>query len=169
MAAAVLGMATVAIVGPIMTARQQTDAVAGINAALALARQLMEEVASKPYADPDDGNILLGPEAGETSRELFDNVDDYHGYADATRTLRSVRGETVETASKAVTDPAAPAMAFARSVKVEYRAGPTGPTVAVGDFAMVTVSVKPVDEKGVAVAGGGVELSGLVTRVSLRK
>ena len=78
-----------------------------------------------------------------------------------------VAGLTTALAARTVA--AAPAMAFARSVKVEYRAGPTGPTVAVGDFAMVTVSVKPVDEKGVAVAGGGVELSGLVTRVSLRK
>lgn len=165
MAAAVLGMATVAIVGPIVTARQQTEAVAGVGAALALARQLMEEVAAKPYADPDDGNILLGPDAGETSRDLFDNVDDYHGYSDATKSLRSVDGDTVET----VNATRAPAVAFARRVTVEYRAGPTGPSVAVGDFALITVSVKPVDEKGAAVAGEGVELSGLVTRVSLRK
>ena len=153
LASAVLGVATVAVVGPIMAARQQTEAVAGASEGLALARQLLEEIAAKPYADPDDGNIIRGPDAMESGRDLFDNVDDYHGYADATTAMRMLSGPVVATADGSK---------YARHVTVEYRAGPGGPAVAVGDFALVTVSVKP--EKGQEV-----ELSGLVTRVSLRK
>ena len=154
LASAVLGVATVAVVGPIMAARQQTEAVAGASEGLALARQLLEEIAAKPYADPDDGNIIRGPDAMESGRDLFDNVDDYHGYADATTAMRMLSGPVVATA--------ADGSKYSRHVTVEYRAGPGGPAVAVGDFALVTVSVKPEN-------GQDVELSGLVTRVSLRK
>lgn len=160
LAAAVLGVATVAVVGPIMAARQQTEAVAGVSDAIALARQMLEEIAAKPYADPDDGNIILGPDPLENSRSLFDNVDDYHGYTDTTSSIRTVQGESLTTTEAA--------QAYDRAVTVEYRAGPAGPAVAVGDFAMVRVSVRRANESDVG-AGNAVELSGLVTRVSLRK
>jgi type II secretory pathway pseudopilin PulG len=161
MAAAVLGIATVAVVGPIMTTRQQREAVAGVSEALGLARQLLEEIAAKPYADPDDGNILLGPDPMESSREWFDNVDDYHGYADTTSSLRTLSG----TSLSGTADGSAH---YARRVTVEYRAGPDGPAVAAGDFALVRVWVGPENGKDEGVRGG-VELSGLMTRVSLRK
>ena len=194
LAAAVLGVATVAVVGPIMAARQQSASIAGDAAALALARQLMEEIAAKPYADPDDGNIILGPEATEPSRAYFDNVDDYHGYTDSTQTLRTVDGQNAALAMEATVNattvtteppteelpspsptpaPQQRKLEFARRVSVEYRAGPQGPKVAAGDFAVVTVRVTHVKDPSDNVSANGndegVELSGLVTRVSLRK
>lgn len=46
-----------------------------------LAHELMAEVLSMPYKDPDGNSSGLGTDAGEsgTSRADFDDVDDYHG------------------------------------------------------------------------------------------
>ncbi len=44
--------------------------------AVALAESYLEEILLKPYSDPDGVD-------GEGSRDLFDDVDDYHGLSDA--------------------------------------------------------------------------------------
>jgi MSHA pilin protein MshD len=56
-----------------------------------LAGGLMEEILSKPYSDPG-GASALGPEAGETTRTLFDNADDYHSYSEAAGSLATADG-----------------------------------------------------------------------------
>src|SRR6266498_3277676 len=70
--------------------------------ALAIASSLLEEIQLRgfTYCDPDDANVYtassatvgangcastvegppFGPEAGETSRALFDNVNDYNNF-----------------------------------------------------------------------------------------
>jgi MSHA pilin protein MshD len=69
---------------------------------LAIANSLLEEIELRgfTYCDPDDANVYtatsatvggvggcatiaesaMGPDAGETTRALFDNVNDYHGF-----------------------------------------------------------------------------------------
>ena len=64
---------------------------------LAIATSLLEEIELRgfTYCDPDDANVysansvggcttaeapIFGPDAGETTRALFDNVNDYHGF-----------------------------------------------------------------------------------------
>jgi MSHA pilin protein MshD len=65
---------------------------------LAIATSLLEEIELRgfTYCDPDDANVYsassaagcasiaesptLGPDAGETTRSKFDNVNDYHGF-----------------------------------------------------------------------------------------
>src|SRR5258708_11416226 len=68
---------------------------------LAIASSLLEEIELRgfTYCDPDDANVYtatsatvgaggcatiaesaMGPDAGETTRALFDNVNDYHGF-----------------------------------------------------------------------------------------
>src|SRR5438445_4903742 len=68
---------------------------------LAIATSLLEEIELRgfTYCDPDDANVYtatsatvgpgacasiaenaMGPDAGETARALFDNVNDYHGF-----------------------------------------------------------------------------------------
>ena len=68
---------------------------------LAIATSLLEEIELRgfTYCDPDDANVytatsatvgaggcatiaevLMAPDAGETTRALFDNVNDYHGF-----------------------------------------------------------------------------------------
>ena len=45
-----------------------------------LAQQLIAEVLAKDYEDLD-GAPVFGPEADETSRALYDDLDDYHGWS----------------------------------------------------------------------------------------
>ncbi len=55
--------------------------------AMALARQLMSEIAQQAYVDPGSTPVF-GPEAGE-SRPTFDDVDDYNGLYDSPPKSRS--------------------------------------------------------------------------------
>ena len=152
-ACSVLAVAAVAIVAPILASRQQAAAADANGVAVALARQLLEEIAAKSFADPTDGNTVLGPGGTETSRSLFDNPDDYHGYSDSTPGLAMVGGTSVSLPGS---------MQYTRTVTVEYRSGPSGPVVTSGDFALVTVTVTP--SKGAAV-----QLSQLLTRAPLKR
>lgn len=56
----------------------------------------MEEILSKPFDDPQ-GASVPGPEAGETRRSRFDNVDDYHGYAEAPGHIADANGAVINT------------------------------------------------------------------------
>jgi MSHA pilin protein MshD len=47
-----------------------------------LARQLMGEILQCYYADPN-GGTTLGPDSGETTRSLYDDVDDYNGWSES--------------------------------------------------------------------------------------
>jgi MSHA pilin protein MshD len=82
--------------------------------ALAIATTLLEEVQLQPftYCDPDDSNVYtatgspgggcttdeaIGPEAGGENRygaPRFDNVNDYHGFAMAAGTIRTIDDAT---------------------------------------------------------------------------
>jgi MSHA pilin protein MshD len=78
---------------------------------LAIATSLLEEIELRgfTYCDPDDANvytatstggcattaeIAMGPEAGETTRALFDNVNDYHGFQMLSG-IQDIMGNTV--------------------------------------------------------------------------
>ena len=50
------------------------------RAAALLAQQLMTEVLAGAYEDPD-GTPVFGPEADETARALYDDLDDFHGWS----------------------------------------------------------------------------------------
>lgn len=59
---------------------------------LALAEAIADEIIRLPYADPDDGSTVVGPDAGESNRQTFDNVDDYDGYREAIGTVANLVG-----------------------------------------------------------------------------
>lgn len=47
------------------------------------AEELMEEIRSKDFVDPEDrNNPNLGPNSGEGNRSEYDDVDDFNGYLD---------------------------------------------------------------------------------------
>jgi MSHA pilin protein MshD len=150
-AASVLAIAVVGIFAPLSATHQQTAAAQERGAGAALAEQLLEEIAAKPYADPSDGSTALGPEAGETTRGLFDNVDDYHGYSDTTSGLTMLDGSAVSRADGLV---------FARDVTVTYRSTRGGSPTSSGDFALVTVGVTTPH-------GERISISRMVTRYPL--
>lgn len=48
-----------------------------------LGRGLIAEIMTKNFTDPVPGCFTLGPEAGETNRSTFNDVDDYKDYYEA--------------------------------------------------------------------------------------
>jgi len=132
MASAILAVAVVGIVIPLSASHQQSRASDRSAAGAALARQLLDEIVSRPFEDPTDFSRTLGPEADETSRKDFDNVDDYHGYTDQTLSAKLLDGSAL---------PWSGGETYQRAVSVEYRQTPAGSAVSSGDFAMVTARV----------------------------
>jgi|SRR5688572_21247901 len=65
----------------------------GDRAAVAarLGRDLLEEVTSRAYREPVSAPAF-GPEFGETSRALYDDVDDYHNLSEARGAVANVEG-----------------------------------------------------------------------------
>lgn len=130
----VLAVSVTAVAGVLSAARSQGAATGDLTSTQDLARELMEEISAKAFADPD-GPSLAGPESGENGRDVFDNVDDYHGYAD---TLE--RQEGIGTKK------------YKRSVTVTHRATRDGVDAATGDFAVVQVTVTGPDNRKVTLS-----------------
>lgn len=130
MASVVVAIALIGVSGMLASSSDQSQVTKEISNAILLAQQLMEEIAGKPLLETD-GSHSLGPEASETSRILFDNVDDYHNYSDYSSAVKDSNGNWF-----ALGD----GQQYARKVTVEYRSTPTTAN-ANGDFALVTVTV----------------------------
>jgi hypothetical protein len=90
LALAVLSVALLAVISTATVGQQHLMAADHAMAASRLARDLLEEISSRSYQDPDQTPVF-GPETGETARATFDDCDDYHGYTEA-------RGEAVNAA-----------------------------------------------------------------------
>lgn len=67
-------VASVRTVGSVLRQRART---AADHRATLVARQLIEEILAQDYKEPTE-TATFGPEASETSRGLYDDVDDYH-------------------------------------------------------------------------------------------
>ena len=78
-ASAVLAFAVVAICQAVVAGQMQTYEALHQLRGMALAEAMVEEIQALPYADPE-GAADAGPDAGETSRDLFDNADDFEGF-----------------------------------------------------------------------------------------
>src|SRR5688572_12916500 len=108
-AAFVVAVATVGVASMLAASSQQSAVMQDSTVSQALARQLMEEIASRPVNDAN-GNISLGYEVGETGRSLFNTIDDYDGYTDTTDSITMLDGTSVNLGNGKV---------YARSVDVE--------------------------------------------------
>lgn len=70
---------TIELIGPTV----RSSVLAGDRQlAVAVADELLDEIATMPFGEPDGDTGVLGTDAGETStaRAQFDDVDDYNGY-----------------------------------------------------------------------------------------
>ena len=65
---------------PFMTGLKSYSTPEYVSTATFLGEELMEEIKSKSFEDPNDPPVF-GPEAGET-RATYDDVDDYNGLAE---------------------------------------------------------------------------------------
>ena len=82
LASAVLAFAVAALSQAMMVAQGQVHGAVDETRAVSLLEATMAEVMRLPYADPEDGTAYhAGPEAGETLRTGYDNLDDYHGWS----------------------------------------------------------------------------------------
>ncbi len=99
MASTLLAMGASAVLLPFNIGAQSETEDARRTLAMHLSRELMEEIISKPFDDPEGGGAL-GPDSGETSRLYFDNIDDYDGYKDgygeAISEIVGVRKQTID-------------------------------------------------------------------------
>ena len=98
----ILSFAVLAVSYAAAAGQQQADYADDAARAVRLARDLAEEILSKPYADPG-GAAGFGPEAGETARAQFDDVDDYHNHAEAPGQLKDFTSAAHDSADQVFT------------------------------------------------------------------
>jgi MSHA pilin protein MshD len=90
-ATAVLAFVVAALSQAIVVGQMQTYDAMHSGRAVALAEAMMEEVLVLPYDDPG-GGVTIGPDDGETTRQDFDDIDDYHGFSEAADALADAEG-----------------------------------------------------------------------------
>ena len=133
-AAVVLAIAVVGVATTITASHQQTVATQSDSQAVALARQLMEEIASRPLLASGADATPGWPD--DTNRAHYDSVNDYSGYTDGTP-LPTLEGTTrADIAS----------VPFTRKVTIQSPVMIFGTTPPAGD--MVIVEVKARDASG---------------------
>jgi MSHA pilin protein MshD len=86
-AVVVLAFSVAALTQAVVSGQSHTYEAMHASRAITLAEAMIDEILSKPYDDPED-EITVGPDTGETSRDLFDNADDYDGYNEAAGAVR---------------------------------------------------------------------------------
>ena len=90
LATVLLGIAAAGVMLP-FTAGAAAQAQGGVRTLGAkLASDLMEQIVSKPFHDPDGSSYYynLGADDGEATVADFDNIDDFHGYSEAVGQVR---------------------------------------------------------------------------------
>jgi prepilin-type N-terminal cleavage/methylation domain-containing protein len=145
-ASVVLAIAVVGIAGAIGASFKQTSALDNDSAAIAAARALLEEAASKPFAASTASSKAA---AGNLDRSTYTNVADYHGYHD-TSPFSTLGGGTVDLGT-----------GYSRTVTYTVPAGVTvgATTTSLNDFGRVTVTVS-------SPSGRDVTLSRLISKVT---
>jgi len=91
LAAVLLALAVMAISMSLAAGHMQSHHAAQTGRAMRLAEELMEIILALPYYDPQ-GVSLEGPEAGESGRKGFDNIDDFHGYVEPAGAVTDMAG-----------------------------------------------------------------------------
>jgi MSHA pilin protein MshD len=133
LATVILALTVLAIAQAVGTGIKQTNAALYEEHAVALLEAMMEEVLSRPYNDPQ-GTQTPGPESGETSRALYDNLDDYHGLVEQPGQVADASGTLYPAAYQG----------FRRSVTCTYGSVNAG----LGALPGLTITVTVTDTRG---------------------
>ena len=132
----ILSVALLAVGYTAIAGQQQQRHADEYSRAARLAEDLMEEILSLSYTDPD-ATPAFGPETGEGTRKNVDDVDDFHGFNEPAGNLRDATDAKYGSAEQA----------FSRSVTV------TAGGQAIADLGRtiggVTVTVQVRDARGV--------------------
>jgi Tfp pilus assembly protein PilV len=152
LAGVVLAISVAGVSGALSADYQQTLAMQQTATAINLGRELQDEIASKPLANPSSGSTTpaTAPAAPSTTqpttinRSTFVAVGDYNGYTDFSSDLYTLGGTSMD---------ATGSQNYCRSVSVTQGGKPTNDTVsATTDFAVVTVTVTPPNGKPVQIS-----------------
>lgn len=132
-AAVVLAILVAGISSALSASYQQTITLNQTATAVALGRQLLEEIASKPLLDPATGTTTPVATAKAGPRSGFTGAGDYNLYTDNGSSLTTLGGSTINATSGG---------SYTRSVTVQLGATPVGDSTSPSsDFALVTVTV----------------------------
>jgi Tfp pilus assembly protein PilV len=124
-ASVVVSVSVLGIVSVLTAASQQTSVMRQNAIAATLARQLLEEMAAKPFGAPASSTA--------TTRGSFQTIGDYNHYTDQSTLITQLDGSTV-----AVGD----GETYTRLVSEQTGAKPWGDTASpASDFVLVTVTV----------------------------
>ena len=107
MALTILSLALLAVSHTAVAGHQHLGYADDISRASRLAKDLVEEIVSKAFAEPGVAGAP-GRDAGEAARASLDDVDDYDGYAEAAGGLADFTGARYAAAEQV----------FSRSVSV---------------------------------------------------
>ncbi len=111
LASTVLAIVAVTAALPFTAGVQHAQEAGSLERAVELGEALMEEVLARPFVAADEGSTSPGPDGDDTSRDKYDNVDDFHGFSEPAGDLGNYAGEPLD--SETVRD-------FRREVSVEY-------------------------------------------------
>lgn len=111
LASTVLAIVAASASLPFSAGVQQANEAAKLECMVALGQALMEEILTHPLLDPTNRVAVPGPESGETTRDKFDNIDDYHGYTEQITGLKDYKNQSI-------TDPSLTGLW--RDVSVQY-------------------------------------------------
>jgi prepilin-type N-terminal cleavage/methylation domain-containing protein len=139
-ASVVLAVLALGVVGAVSTSYEQGQSVRATATGVTLARQLSDEIVSKPF-NPSD---TLGA-GGLASRSQYTGVSNYNGYSDTSDSIPLLAGGTVD---------ATGSDAYSRSSAVTVGASASGIGISASsatDFAIVTVNVTCPDGQIVSV------------------
>jgi len=135
-AAVILAVLALGILGSLSASYQQSQAVRASSTSVVLARQLIDEIVSKPYSPSD----ALG--SGGT-RSTFTNVSAYNGYSDTSTAMPLLEGGTLDVTGED---------SYTRQAAVTVGAKPSIDTASPAtDFAIVNVNVTCPDGQVVSI------------------
>lgn len=95
LAASVLAIVTASTALPFAAGVQQANQAARLDAAAALGQALMEEILARPFYPPGVRTPAPGPESGETSRDLYNSIDDFNGFSESATGLRNYQNQPI--------------------------------------------------------------------------
>lgn len=91
-AAVLLTVAALSVSSALIAGGQASRQAVTSQRAAELINEMHERISSLPYHDPQGGGDTAGPESGETTAMLFDNMDDFHGYVESPGQIKDAAG-----------------------------------------------------------------------------
>ena len=132
-ASVVLAIAMIALCGTLTAANTMTLNMQQTATAVALGRELLEEITSCPLANPLNSSTTPVSSATTGSRSAFGYAGAYNLYTDTGSSLAEVNGTTINATN---------GLTYTRKVTVTLGAKPSGDSVSSSsDFGLVTVTV----------------------------